>query len=229
MKRTWTDTQLLEAVKSSKFYSDVAKKLNLKRPNKTLFNKIEDLKLDVSHFEIDPYGKRIPQRIFTKEILIQGSRRLNCSSLRRILLKENLLENKCQICDLGPCWAGKNLVLQIDHINGVNTDNRLENLRFLCPNCHSQTPSFCRGRKLKYKRLEKFCLECNKRIQNHSTFCIDHRFSKKKNIEWPKNLLELTEKEGVVKIAKLFGVTRGAVYHQLRIIRLGKYNNSSSN
>ena len=48
----------------------------------------------------------------------------------------------CGICGLGPEWNGMVLVLQIDHINGDSTDSRLENLRFLCPNCHSQTETF---------------------------------------------------------------------------------------
>lgn len=61
---------------------------------------------------------------------------------KRILNKE-LLTNECQICGIKPEWNGKVLILQIDHINGVNNDHRLENLRLLCPNCHSQTETFC--------------------------------------------------------------------------------------
>jgi hypothetical protein len=44
---------------------------------------------------------------------------------------------------IGPNWNNKGLVLQLDHINGVHNDNRVENLRILCPNCHSQTDTFC--------------------------------------------------------------------------------------
>lgn len=63
----------------------------------------------------------------------------------RAILKTKLLEIKeeiCEICKIGPIWNNMPLTLQIDHINGNNKDNRIENLRFLCPNCHSQTDTF---------------------------------------------------------------------------------------
>lgn len=64
-------------------------------------------------------------------------------NVKKRVIKKGLLTNECQACGLKPEWNGKVLVLQIDHINGVNNDHRLENLRLLCPNCHSQTDTFC--------------------------------------------------------------------------------------
>ena len=61
--------------------------------------------------------------------------------MRRTIIKENLLPYKCAICG-NTEWNGKTLSLELDHINGINNDNRLENLRFLCPNCHSQTTTY---------------------------------------------------------------------------------------
>ncbi len=63
--------------------------------------------------------------------------------LKKIVLSQKLIEYKCKICGCGNDWCDKILILQLDHINGIRNDNRLENLRFLCPNCHSQTETFC--------------------------------------------------------------------------------------
>ena len=58
------------------------------------------------------------------------------------LIKEEILEYKCALCGNTGEWQGQSLTLQLDHINGINNDNRLKNLRLLCPNCHSQTKTF---------------------------------------------------------------------------------------
>jgi len=63
-------------------------------------------------------------------------------NIKRRLIKQKMIEYVCQDCGIDGNWNGKKLSLQLDHINGVNNDNRIENLRFLCPNCHSQTDNF---------------------------------------------------------------------------------------
>ena len=68
-----------------------------------------------------------------------------------------------------PLWNGIPLVLQLDHINGINNDNRIENLRFLCPNCHSQTTTFS-GKHAK-KTDEKKCKECSTVISRRAIYC----------------------------------------------------------
>lgn len=76
-------------------------------------------------------------------------------TVKRRLLAAGLLRNECEICGLSE-WRGQPLTIQVDHRNGVNDDHRLENLRMLCPNCHSQTETYAarnrRRDRLKFKR-----------------------------------------------------------------------------
>lgn len=72
----------------------------------------------------------------------------NRYKLKERLIKDGVFEHVCAECGLQPEWNGKKLTLALDHINGVNDHNRLENLRLLCPNCHSQTETFA-GRNIK--------------------------------------------------------------------------------
>lgn len=64
------------------------------------------------------------------------------SVFKKYLLNDGILINKCYICNMLPIWNNKQITLQLDHINGISTDNRHDNLRMLCPNCHSQTSTF---------------------------------------------------------------------------------------
>lgn len=62
--------------------------------------------------------------------------------IKKLIIKNHLIKYECAWCGLTNTYNGKPLTLQLDHINGINNDNRLENLRFLCPNCHSQTETW---------------------------------------------------------------------------------------
>lgn len=74
--------------------------------------------------------------------------------LKRRILENGWLEYRCEECGIGDTYNNKPISLQLDHKNGSNNDNRIENLRFLCPNCHSQTPTFGK-RKLKRDKQAK--------------------------------------------------------------------------
>jgi len=71
-----------------------------------------------------------------------GDPRVEGRVLKRIVIINGLLKDECALCKLSGNWNNKPIILQIDHINGNAVDNRIENLRILCPNCHSQTDSF---------------------------------------------------------------------------------------
>lgn len=80
--------------------------------------------------------------VFCEDSTFLDKYRLKCR-----FLEATNAPNECALCGLGPAWNGSPLTLQLDHVNGNNTDHRLENLRLLCPNCHSQTPTYAGKRR----------------------------------------------------------------------------------
>src|SRR3990167_1240859 len=94
---------------------------------------------------------RIRAKIKSDKVFIRNSK-ASRGYVKHIALKEDLLKNICSECNNQGYWNDKTLILQIDHINGIRDDHRLENLRMLCPNCHSQTETYC-GRSKKTGRI----------------------------------------------------------------------------
>jgi len=127
--------------------------------------------IDFSHIPLGAgsnKGKKFISKIsFPLEQVMVENSTYNRGNLKKRLLKDNLLENKCAICGLLPKWNDKTLVLVLDHINGINNDNRKGNLRLLCPNCNSQTDTFTGKR----KRIIKNCSKCGKRVTRNAKMC----------------------------------------------------------
>lgn len=142
-----TDEQFVELLKKSSTISEVLFKLGYTvKGNSWGFSQIRqrmtDLNIDQSIFK----GRGcVIQNNTTREINPANILKKNCkhvrSVLRRYIIKNQLVPYRCAICGCTE-WQGKTLSLELDHINGINNDNRLENLRFLCPNCHSQTATY---------------------------------------------------------------------------------------
>ena len=155
------NANLPEIVKDCYSYRQVLKKLGLKEAGgnyKTLKKAIEDFNVDISHFKKQGWLKGLKniyvKRRDLKELLVDGSY-VQTYKLKNRLLDNSLLIEKCYICNCEPMWFGKKLILVLDHINGKNDDNRLENLRLLCPNCNSQQDTFCgRNKKNKNKLIQ---------------------------------------------------------------------------
>jgi Zn finger protein HypA/HybF involved in hydrogenase expression len=173
-KRTWTDEQLVESVKKNASVSDVIRDLGLEINTGgnycSVKNAVKRLGLDISHWlgsghlkgKTHNWTKKKP----LNELLVVG-RYTSTSNLKRRLVREGVLKNVCSECGKLPFWNDKPLVLVLDHINGINDDNSLDNLRLLCPDCNSQQPTFCNGaNKIHRMSREKlFCSKCGKELK----------------------------------------------------------------
>ena len=86
--------------------------------------------------------KRIKSTGSTYEDVFCEDSSASATYVKSLIIRKQLLPYKCSVCNMNPIWNGKELKLQMDHINGNRKDQRLENLRMICPNCHSQTETF---------------------------------------------------------------------------------------
>jgi hypothetical protein len=150
--RKYTRDLLAPLVRDSQTIADVLRKLGLKLTGGShayLKRLIREYDLDTTHF----VGSRAnrgaahrggPDRRTPADILVPRDRL--AQHVKGQLLRRALIEIGrpycCAVCGLQPEWNGQALELQIDHLNGERWDNRAENLRFICPNCHSQTANF---------------------------------------------------------------------------------------
>lgn len=142
-----SDEQFVELLKKSSTISEVLFKLGYTVKGNSwgysqVKRRMDDLNLDYSIFKgksaVIKTGRLNNVR---KEDILKENCKHQRTVLRRYIIKNNLIPYKCAICGCTE-WQGKTLSLELDHINGINNDNRLENLRFLCPNCHSQTSTY---------------------------------------------------------------------------------------
>ena len=171
--------------------------------------------INTEHFTNLPKGqiKRNPKNIFIKNSTA------NQSTLRRWYEKGKYTEYKCAICGLEPFWNGKELTLTLDHINGDNRDDRLKNLRWVCPNCDRQLDTFC-SKNMNYdirkkKKQINYCKNCGKEISTDSEFCIKCYGLSIRKVERPtaddlQHILK--ENNGnFTKVGQLFDVTDNTI------------------
>ena len=152
--RTYSKEWLEELCKDSYSYAEVLRKAGRQQgggAQATLKKKVKEWGIDISHFtgqrwQESPHQEKqeIKEKYSLDEVFIKDSP-VTQKVLRGYVKRHNVIEYKCQTCGSDGNWQNGIISLELDHINGDNTDNRIENLRYLCPNCHALTETY-RGR-----------------------------------------------------------------------------------
>lgn len=150
----------------------------------TLYKKIEHDNIDISELRkrtllaASIRASQTVNKVQTEQMLVSGST-TSTQVIKRRVLKDGLLKYQCEKCLNDGTWLDQSISLQLDHRNGDSSDHRLENLRFLCPNCHSQTETFCGRNAKKNTSIKTYndCVVCKKKTPTtHSMYCDDCRW-----------------------------------------------------
>jgi len=224
----YTKEILEDAILKSKSIREVLKRIGSSPfsggSHRHISKKIEKYNIDISHF--NPYANCKGRKNKTSsEILVMGDNKISTCQLKRALFEIGR-PYRCEECGIDDKWNNKPLVLQIDHKDGNVTNNISGNLRFLCPNCHTQTPTYGVLKTLKVYK----CKKCENKIRkdNKSGYCCEC-YWKSRSERRPKPnlkpnpkprkskcpgveiLKELVWKIPTTKIATQYGVSDNAV------------------
>jgi hypothetical protein len=162
----YTEEEARQAVADSKSYSETLRHLGM-RPaggNHALLKRYVDEVWEISTEHFDP-GAAAVRNLHSSakplaEILIEGST-YSRSKLKQRLFEAGLKRRSCEMCGQDENWRGSRMTLILDHINGTPDDNRLENLRIVCPNCAATLDTHC-GRKNRMQTPTRACKRCGR-------------------------------------------------------------------
>lgn len=210
----YSDEEFYDIVMSSYSYKECLQKLgyfsNSGDNTNRLKNKIAMQNIDVSHFIRAAHITRNEENIFTINSTADQS------VLRRWYISGQYSDYICAICGQEPFWNGKKMSLILDHINGVNNDDRLENLRWVCPNCNQQLDTTNGKNKKIYEKNTNRCVDCGKPIFKQSIRCLECNIKYRNNEAPPKQvsreeLKNLIRTTSFTQIGRRYDVSDNAV------------------
>ena len=212
---SYSKEQLAKIAKNSTSWRNFSQNLGYNSNSGDLYlalkAKTKELNIDTSHFKSVSANaiKRNEENIFIENSTADQK------TLRKWFLKKQDIEYKCSICGQEPIWQNKPLTLILDHINGVNNDDRLENLRWVCPNCNIQLPT-TGSRNRKNVREHFYCIDCGKEVSKNSTRCMacaaKYRIIPEEEMPVSREELKvLIRTKPFTQIGKQFGVSDNAV------------------
>jgi hypothetical protein len=160
----YDEQEAREAVRTSLSYTEALRKVGL-RPaggNHALFRRYVDeiWRIPTNHFDPHRGDGQAAKRSLTPldEVLVEGSE-YNRRQLKRRLYDVGLKQRRCELCGQGELWRGRYMSLILDHINGIATDNRIENLRIVCANCNATLDTHC-VRNNRHDLAQRACQFC---------------------------------------------------------------------
>lgn len=210
----YEDEEFKRIVEESNSYISCLKNLGYNSCSGAIVNqlkkKIDEMEIDISHFYTQSPTKRNESNIFIKDSTA------NQTTLRKWYLKGKYTEYVCSICGQPPIWNEKEMTLILDHINGNNKDNRLENLRWVCGNCNMQLDT-TNGKNKSIKLHElNYCIDCGKPISKKAKRCLTCNGKNNRPKTNPKQvsreeLKSLLRTTPFTQIGKIYGVSDNAI------------------
>jgi hypothetical protein len=158
---------LEQLVSESISLSDISRKIygnNLCGNRQTIKKYIKLYNININHFVQTTHNRNFLSKRTLSEILVVNSN-YDTTNLKNRLYKEGLKERKCEKCGQDENWHGEHISMILDHINGINDDLRIENLRILCPNCNATLPTHG-GKNVKHIYKEKIKINKEKKDRN---------------------------------------------------------------